>query len=1254
MSEPQPHPPVALITAGSAGLGAAAAKLLARKGYRVVINYYSNKARADALATELHTLSPLPHDAHNFVSVQANLESRDEIKSLVQAASDFSVQSVPPATKRRLDVVFSNGGWTQIRDIRNLDDNLVEDDWDRCFNMNVKSHLWLMGAAKPYLEEAEGCFITTASLAGVKVSGSSLAYAVSKAAQIHLAKGLAMAAAPKIRVNTVSPGIMWTDWGLQFPEEQREAARERTPLKRVPTVEEVAEQVWCFIQSKTVTGANAVIDGAAAAVAMATGPSSLSNLLHPNQPAVNLSQLPLADRQLFVQAPTGGSNAHTAEAYGSVGIAEKSNAHAIVAPTPAPTHAATPSLYQCAHCQKRYSRPEHLARHIQTHTLGKRFACQVCGKAFARQDLLKRHITNHENDDDPAKKRRRTTASPAAARVSHACRGCAAARVKCEETKPCTRCRTRNQVCEYSAAEAGSAAAMYLLHLSADPRSETNSPASSASQSASDAARSSSHLSVPQISTYPATGPDDGSVVPTLSVLDSGPTQPHPPKSIPLQSRLHDKQHRGTIFNAEEANTGMLPQHTHVWTGNQAVDVAGQAFSGFLHNVIYEPGYDGSRVTESHGQGQVQGLSVLDLSAHNNLDLTDVDFSLLDYWNVDLLGDGFQQSQTFTLSPEDSIDLVQMRKNLVQAWTESPWRWSLSRINAGYGEQSNLPVPSPDVTGALREGRKKLGETVMTDRLDGAARDGVLAIVLKTCKTSEMMARVASSFPSAEVMDSLIHIFLASHFCQTSQWIHQATFEMKAMPADWHAMAAASGAVLTPVPTLRRWGFAVQEAVRVTIPEKFESVNTTIKDVGLVQSLSLVQDVALWSGNRRKMEIAECHIGIPANMMRYRNKYQRTMYPLIELDESDGGEVLEQKWRSWCERESWKRLAFHCFIRDARTSMATLGSPGMSYAEMTLPLPEAKELWFAKTALDWKHHHHELAAGYTKRAPSVGDLLRDPGLLTSNRRRLDVQAAVSIFLNGYWSLINEYQRLSSVQRFRPWLTRMGGTSEQLLRTRHEELCKGLDQFQAIVSDWHELSCQEHLMLHLLLMNLHLSLNHLQLFSGKEGEEQARRVLANLREWADSVHGRQAVWQAGQVLRQAKLFPLGHLKDFYAVAIHHAALALWTYGVVTKTAGRPGASSSQLGQETVYLDGTISGVVTEFVHFGHGKPVIQEPIRSSGTREAAVEDPKGCMEVVQETLRSNFRGSPEMRPPIIENMCLVMKQLGDAAWAVGLS
>lgn len=76
----------------------------------------------------------------------------------------------------RLDVVFSNGGWTKLRDITDLDDNVDEDDWDRCFNMNVKSHLFLMHAAKPHLDKTEGAFISTASFAGVKVSGSSLVW----------------------------------------------------------------------------------------------------------------------------------------------------------------------------------------------------------------------------------------------------------------------------------------------------------------------------------------------------------------------------------------------------------------------------------------------------------------------------------------------------------------------------------------------------------------------------------------------------------------------------------------------------------------------------------------------------------------------------------------------------------------------------------------------------------------------------------------------------------------------------------------------------------------------------------------------------------------------------------------------------------------------------------------------------------------------------------------------------------------------
>lgn len=91
---------------------------------------------------------------------------------------------------------------------------------------------------------------------------------------------------------------------------------------------------------------------------------------------------------------------------------------------------------------------------------------QICNKGFGRADLLKRHRNNHKDDDNPDKKRRINTA-PGSSRVAHACQACAKARVKCEDNKPCTRCRQRDLICEYASLEAGSAAAMHLLHLSA-------------------------------------------------------------------------------------------------------------------------------------------------------------------------------------------------------------------------------------------------------------------------------------------------------------------------------------------------------------------------------------------------------------------------------------------------------------------------------------------------------------------------------------------------------------------------------------------------------------------------------------------------------------------------------------------------------------------------------------------------------------------------------------------------------------------
>jgi len=161
--------PVVLITGGTAGLGGAVARRFAQRGFRVVVNYNSDVDRANKLVEELALLGNLLTTSKtvDYIAIKADLACRNEINRLIQEVK---------SAMGRLDVLFSNGGWTKFRDMTSLDDNVDEEDWDQAFNINVKSHLWLMHAAKGELEKTEGSFIATASLAGVSQQGSSLVF----------------------------------------------------------------------------------------------------------------------------------------------------------------------------------------------------------------------------------------------------------------------------------------------------------------------------------------------------------------------------------------------------------------------------------------------------------------------------------------------------------------------------------------------------------------------------------------------------------------------------------------------------------------------------------------------------------------------------------------------------------------------------------------------------------------------------------------------------------------------------------------------------------------------------------------------------------------------------------------------------------------------------------------------------------------------------------------------------------------------
>ncbi|HEX2172430.1 MAG TPA: SDR family oxidoreductase [Dehalococcoidia bacterium] len=117
-------------------------------------------------------------------------------------------------------------------------------------------------AARPMRRQGCGRIINVASIAGLKPGGSSLAYATSKGALIHLTRCLALALGPEVLVNCVAPGLIeGTRMAQRLPPEMAEILRRESVLKRTASVDDIANQAVTFCRSDSVTGQVLLMDG---------------------------------------------------------------------------------------------------------------------------------------------------------------------------------------------------------------------------------------------------------------------------------------------------------------------------------------------------------------------------------------------------------------------------------------------------------------------------------------------------------------------------------------------------------------------------------------------------------------------------------------------------------------------------------------------------------------------------------------------------------------------------------------------------------------------------------------------------------------------------------------------------------------------------------------------------------------------------------------------------------------------------------
>lgn len=236
---------IALVTGGSGGIGSEICRHLAAAGYQVIVNYNSNKAKAEK------TLNSLENEGHHIF--KASVTDSQELAAM----SAFVEKEYG-----RLDVLVNNSGITKPVPHDNLDG--LEDEWiDRIFQVNVRGAFACIRAFKDLLKKGDNSVvINISSIAARTGVGSNVAYCASKAAMDSMTRSLGRALAPDIRVVSLSPGWVLGEYAKTFPESYIQEQRNKTPLARIAIAEDVARAALGIIETFTFsTGCIFPVDG---------------------------------------------------------------------------------------------------------------------------------------------------------------------------------------------------------------------------------------------------------------------------------------------------------------------------------------------------------------------------------------------------------------------------------------------------------------------------------------------------------------------------------------------------------------------------------------------------------------------------------------------------------------------------------------------------------------------------------------------------------------------------------------------------------------------------------------------------------------------------------------------------------------------------------------------------------------------------------------------------------------------------------
>jgi 3-oxoacyl-[acyl-carrier protein] reductase len=237
---------VALVTGGGTGIGQGISMAFAREGAAVAVNYQKSRDKAEA------TVRGIRDAGGRAIAVQADVRREADCKQMVDSVVREWGQ---------LDVLVNNAGWTTLVPYGDLD-ALTDEIWRKVLDTNVMGAWYCIKHAVPVMRrQGRGTIINITSVAAFSGHGSSMAYAASKAALGSLTRSLARALGPAIRVNSLAPGLVETDFA-GFPPSVFEAGRREAWTPELPTPEDLGEAaLFLAAEGRATTGTTIFVDG---------------------------------------------------------------------------------------------------------------------------------------------------------------------------------------------------------------------------------------------------------------------------------------------------------------------------------------------------------------------------------------------------------------------------------------------------------------------------------------------------------------------------------------------------------------------------------------------------------------------------------------------------------------------------------------------------------------------------------------------------------------------------------------------------------------------------------------------------------------------------------------------------------------------------------------------------------------------------------------------------------------------------------